>query len=111
MRDLSEDGIGTVRWSAPELARRESYDGSIDVYSFGIVLWKIWSRGFPFEQYRFAHQVDDAVERGERPVVPDDCPEEYSTVMQACWAERARKRPSFSEVVSSLENMHVEDAC
>ena len=34
MRDLSEDGIGTVRWSAPELARRESYDGSIDVYRY-----------------------------------------------------------------------------
>ena len=34
MRDLSENGIGTVRWSAPELARRESYDGSIDVYRY-----------------------------------------------------------------------------
>ena len=34
MRDLSEDGIGTVRWSAPELARRERYDGSIDVYRY-----------------------------------------------------------------------------
>ncbi|XP_062509956.1 uncharacterized protein LOC134186064 isoform X1 [Corticium candelabrum] len=111
MRDLSEDGIGTVRWSAPELARRESYDGSIDVYSFGIVLWEIWSRGFPFEQYRFAHEVDDAVERGERPIVPCDCPEGYASVMQACWAEGAWKRPSFSEVVSCLETIHVEDAC
>ena len=123
-RDLSEDGIGTVRWSAPELTRRESYDGSIDVYrysrtsillhsmkhfvfSFGIVLWEIWSRGFPFEQYRFAHEVDDAVERGERPVVPDDCPEVYAKLMQDCWSERARERPSFSEVVSHLENMYV----
>ena len=42
------------------------------------MLWEIWSRGFPFEQYRFAHEVDDAVERGERPVVPDDCPEVYA---------------------------------
>jgi hypothetical protein len=31
-QDLSLDGIGTVRWSAPELSRREKYDGSIDVY-------------------------------------------------------------------------------
>jgi hypothetical protein len=29
---LSLDGIGTARWSAPELSRREKYDGSIDVY-------------------------------------------------------------------------------
>ena len=34
MRDLCEDGIGTVRWSAPELARRERYDASIDVYRY-----------------------------------------------------------------------------
>ena len=126
--DSSEDGIGTVRWSAPEIARRESYDVSVDVYrysetsillhlinyfvfSFGIVLWEIWSRGFPFEQYRFAHEVDDAVERGERPVVPDDCPEVYAKLMQDCWSKGARERPSFSEIVSRLENLHLEDAC
>ena len=33
-RDLSEDGIGTVRWSAPELTRRESYNESIDIYRY-----------------------------------------------------------------------------
>ena len=81
------------------------------MFSFGIVLWEIWSRGFPFEHYRFGHEVDDAVERGERPVVPEDCPKVYATVMQACWADNAWKRPSFNEVVSCLENMYVKDAC
>ena len=38
MRDLSEDVIGTVRWSAPELARREIYDESIDVYRYSMML-------------------------------------------------------------------------
>ena len=31
---FSEDGIGTVRWRAPELSRRQGYDGSIDVYRY-----------------------------------------------------------------------------
>ncbi len=31
---LSKDGIGTVRWRAPELSRRNAYDGSIDVYRY-----------------------------------------------------------------------------
>ncbi len=134
--DLMEDGIGTVRWRAPELSRRKTYDGSIDVYrysktcipliyllillylannncifSFGIVLWEIWSRGFPFEEHRFGYQVENAVERGERPVIPDDCPDVYATIMKACWAENARDRPSFSEVVNCLENMNLDDAC
>ena len=32
--ELSIDGIGTARWSAPELSRGEKYDGSIDVYRY-----------------------------------------------------------------------------
>ena len=35
--ELSLDGIGTARWSAPELSRREKYDGSIDVYRYTVV--------------------------------------------------------------------------
>ena len=31
-KDMSFDGIGTARWSAPELSRRQKYDASIDVY-------------------------------------------------------------------------------
>ena len=33
--DMSLDGIGTARWSAPELSRRQRYDGSVDVYRLG----------------------------------------------------------------------------
>ena len=36
--ELSLDGIGTARWSAPELSRREKYNGSIDVYRYTVVL-------------------------------------------------------------------------
>ena len=30
--EMSLDGIGTARWCAPELSRRQKYDGSVDVY-------------------------------------------------------------------------------
>ena len=67
------------------------------------MLWEIWSRGIPFDQYRFGFEVEAAVERGERPFIPDDCPDVYANVMRACWAERARGRPSFSEIISCLD--------
>ena len=36
--ELSLDGIGTARWSAPELSKGEKYDGSIDVYRYTTVM-------------------------------------------------------------------------
>ena len=65
----------------------------------------------PFEQYRFGHEVDDVVERGERHVVPNNYPKMYASLMQPCWADNPCKQPSFSEVISCLVNMYVEDAC
>ena len=75
------------------------------------MLWEIWSRGFPFKQYRFGYEVEDAVERGERPVATENCPDEYVNIMKDCWADRACDRPSFSQVASSLQNMRLKDAC
>ena len=75
------------------------------VFSFGIVLWEIWTRDFPFGHHRFGNAVATAVERGERPPVPDNCPVTYVNVMKACWDQNPRKRPSFEEIVSRLENV------
>lgn len=45
--------VGTLLWSAPEVLEGQSYDLSADVYSFGIVLWEIWSRQLPFEDHEW----------------------------------------------------------
>ena len=52
---------------------------------------------------RFGFEVKAAVERGGRSFIPDDCLDVYATVMQACWAERVRGRPSLSEIVRCLD--------
>jgi hypothetical protein len=103
--EMSLDGIGTVRWSAPELLRGDNYDGSVDAYSFGIVLWEIWTRQLPFHQYRFCYVVASAVERGERPPIPDNCPAHYVDIMRACWNHNPFERPPFNEVLYELEKL------
>ena len=69
------------------------------------MLWEIWTRSLPFGQYRFAHAIATAVERGERPPIPDHCPLDYASLMQACWHEDPLERPSFSDVALSIEEM------
>ena len=40
--------VGTPNWSAPELLQEAEYDRSIDVYSFGIMMWELVSRKLPW---------------------------------------------------------------
>ncbi|XP_062519182.1 probable serine/threonine-protein kinase drkC [Corticium candelabrum] len=102
---LSYAGVGTARWRAPELTLREPYDTAVDVYSFGIVLWEIWTRQLPYDQYRFVHQVTDAVVANERPVIPQDCPQPLAVIIKDCWSPRPSHRPSFGQVISQLQSL------
>eukprot|EP00117_Sycon_ciliatum_P047227 scpid11131/ scgid4220/ Probable serine/threonine-protein kinase drkC; Receptor-like kinase 3; Receptor-like kinase C; Vesicle-associated receptor tyrosine kinase-like protein 3 len=95
--------VGTVAWSAPELLSKLSYGASVDVYSFGIVLWEICTRCIPFQEYPFTVDVRNAVLSGVRPTVPSSCLPAYSMLMQACWDSEHMQRPTFSEIVPQLD--------
>jgi hypothetical protein len=82
----------------------------LDVYSFGIVLWETWTRTLPYSG-RPSAEVIEGLRHGMRPPVPDDCPGEYSALMQRCWAKDATIRPEFDEISEDLTAMiEVEDA-
>eukprot|EP00041_Stephanoeca_diplocostata_P035245 m.1234281 g.1234281 ORF g.1234281 m.1234281 type:complete len:1427 (-) comp24665_c0_seq11:370-4650(-) len=70
-------GVGTPLWMAPELLRGDSeYGPSIDVYSYGIMLWEIWARRDPWEDIvandylAFWTLLETAVTSGQRPPLP-----------------------------------------
>ncbi len=39
--------VGTFRWMAPEVVRREAYSASADVYSFAMVLVELLTHEVP----------------------------------------------------------------
>ncbi|KAK3252561.1 hypothetical protein CYMTET_38155 [Cymbomonas tetramitiformis] len=101
------------RWAAPELLRGEKYGQSVDVYSFGTVLWELATLQFPFQDLA----SEDAslaylVEQGLHPTFPqsweEGCqqsvPQGYVELSQDCWAHPS-KRPSFVQIATRLENM------
>ena len=73
------------------------------IYSFGIVMWEIWSRELPFFQYSFNYQVENAVMRGERPAMPTTAHLKYNSLMETCWQHDPTLRPSFSVILEQLE--------
>jgi len=105
--DLSKQmtlNLGTSCWMAPEVFRNEPYTESCDVYSFGIVLWEIYCRADPYDGVS-SWSIPVMVCKGERPTIPADCPTEYAKMIKACWNDKAKKRPKFKEIHSTLHKL------
>jgi serine/threonine protein kinase len=102
---------GTVLWMAPEVFRGDEFYGpKVDVYSFGIVMWELATRLPPWSELSrnevtFVEQLNDALRRGQRPVIPSEVSTKFPrfvAVMRSCWAGDPADRPTFSAAGSEL---------
>ena len=94
---------GSLRYMAPEVARYLPYNMSADCYSFGILLWHIYSLDMPFEHLSRSAHSHLVFYGGERPPVDDkNWPPAFCKILKACWEEAPYKRPTMVEIVNSL---------
>ncbi|XP_008056371.1 receptor-interacting serine/threonine-protein kinase 4 [Carlito syrichta] len=110
--DLSMDGLfGTIAYLPPERIREKSrlFDTKHDVYSFAIVIWGVLTQKKPFADEKNILHIMVKVVKGHRPELPPVCrarPRACSDLirlMQRCWHEEPRERPTFQEITSETE--------
>ena len=94
---------GTAVFMAPEIYEGGSYDYSVDVYAYGMLVYCTLTGLTPFSDcggnpMRVARQVCS----GKRPPIPDYISESWRTLIEACWNQTPSKRPSFAQIVSEL---------
>ena len=94
---------GTLRYMAPEVALGKPYNQSVDVYSFGIILWQITKAKVPFSGLGRRTYMENVVMGGERPRCDRKWPKAFTQLLQRCWHEDMLQRPSFSEILSSMD--------
>eukprot|EP01138_Halocafeteria_seosinensis_P006763 gb/GECG01006916.1/.p1 GENE.gb/GECG01006916.1/~~gb/GECG01006916.1/.p1 ORF type:complete len:419 (+),score=68.06 gb/GECG01006916.1/:1-1257(+) len=95
---------GTPNYMAPELLTDRPFSKAVDVYSFGILLWEMWSCRIPFSGWRPA-DIRDNVSKGERPDTRIiKCPDMILQLMKDCWQQDHKKRPDISTVAANLRN-------
>jgi len=105
---------GTPYWMAPELLRRETTNTSeSDVYSFGIILYELYSRKDPYDGEYPATVLDGIVNKkiAKRPPVPQGCPAKIAEIYQECIDGNPEKRPTFEEIdlrIKRLDSENVE---
>uniref|UniRef100_A0A383VBX5 Protein kinase domain-containing protein n=1 Tax=Tetradesmus obliquus TaxID=3088 RepID=A0A383VBX5_TETOB len=99
----STASMGTITHMAPEVLRSGHMSTAADVYSFGIMMWEVYTNQQAHQGLHYGAVVERVVVRGERPKVPTDMPNEYSLLMRSCWDGDAAKRPNFAQVITCLE--------
>lgn len=95
---------GTIAWMAPELFRRQAvYSQKSDIYSLGITFWELAARKVPYSG-EVQEAISTFVRDGEREDIPKDCPPKLASLITACWAGPADKRPDADSVVTYLKS-------
>ncbi|XP_069126911.1 proto-oncogene tyrosine-protein kinase receptor Ret-like isoform X1 [Argopecten irradians] len=98
-----------VRWLAPESLFNATYTTQSDVWSFGILLWEVFSLGGTPYHGLETQQMCNLLKQGFRLRRPKKCEPAMYAMMLQCWNERPMSRPQFSELCLRLQRM-VEDS-
>jgi len=101
---------GTPYWMAPECLRGESENTSAsDVYSFGIILYEVYSRKDPYvgEDYHEVIKLVIDPKVNKRPPAPENCPPQVQGLMSDCLVSIPHNRPTFEELDQRLRRMDV----
>ena len=88
-----------VRWMSPEAVIYGKFSTDSDVWSFGVVMWEVFS--FAMQPYYGTsnEEVTEAIRRHKILSKPADCPNRMYEIMKNCWSLQPKMRPGFDELV------------
>uniref|UniRef100_A0A8C8DL43 receptor protein-tyrosine kinase n=1 Tax=Oryzias sinensis TaxID=183150 RepID=A0A8C8DL43_9TELE len=93
-----------VKWMSPESIFECVYTFESDVWSYGILLWEIFSLGnSPYPGMPVDAKFYKQIKEGYRMGAPEFAPREMYEVMSSCWKAEPFNRPPFKKIVESIE--------
>ncbi|XP_052237423.1 tyrosine-protein kinase Fer-like isoform X2 [Dreissena polymorpha] len=94
-----------IKWTAPEALNYGKYTTMCDVWSYGILMWEIFSNGLtPYPGWTNAI-AREKVEQGYRMPAPQGIPDSVYQLMLKCWDANPSTRITFQEVFKTLKNL------
>ncbi|XP_069555342.1 vascular endothelial growth factor receptor 2 isoform X1 [Brachyistius frenatus] len=95
-----------LKWMAPETIFDRVYTTQSDVWSFGVLLWEIFSLGAsPYPGVCIDESFCRRLKEGTRMRPPEYATTEIYQTMLDCWLDRPTDRPTFTELVEHLGNL------
>ena len=81
-----------IKWTAPEALRFNEFSSKSDMWSFGVLLWEIYSFGrVPYPRIPLADVVKH-VEKGYQMEAPEGCPKRIYEVMKKVGSTKTSSR-------------------
>ena len=92
------------RWMAPESLQNWQFSDKSPVWSFGVLLWELFSYGsHPYCGYS-NHEVLDMISHRQLLPCPDQCPAKIYSLMHECWTAQPMQRPHFKVNIFNPKN-------
>ncbi|KAF7235546.1 High affinity nerve growth factor receptor [Varanus komodoensis] len=94
-----------IRWMPPESILYRKFTTESDIWSFGVVLWEIFTYGKqPWYQLSNTEAIE-CITQGRELERPRTCPSEVYDIMQSCWQREPQQRQDMKEIHSRLQTL------
>ncbi|KAL6087567.1 hypothetical protein STEG23_001774 [Scotinomys teguina] len=94
-----------VKWMALESLQTYRFTTKSDVWSFGVLLWELLTRGAPPYPHINPFDLTYFLAQGRRLPQPEYCPNSLYRVMLQCWEADPAARPTFRALVMEVEQV------
>jgi len=96
-----------IKWTAPEAATKGNFTTKSDVWSYGVLLFEIFTKGHVPYIGMHNREVIEQVQRGYRISRPANCPPPIYEEMLKCWNADPTARPTFEHLYSFFDDYFV----
>ncbi|KAM9307022.1 tyrosine-protein kinase JAK2a isoform 2-T3 [Pholidichthys leucotaenia] len=115
---VSEPGESPIFWYAPESLTESKFSVASDVWSFGVVLYELFTysdkncsppavfmekMGTEKQGQMIVYHLMDLLQKGFRLPAPESCPNQVYRMMTECWSSQTALRPTFKLLIQRVE--------
>lgn len=94
-----------VKWMAPESLEKGTYNTKTDVWSYGVLVWELLTRGVTPYPDVDNWEILNYLKQGRRMPRPSFCPELLYFILLRCWSDDHKQRPTFDALVVEIETL------